>query len=62
MTDDDPFWTLEIKMTDDGITQVSFTVDTYEPMTDIYEAMRHLAAVSLWWLDTGQHEKMGIVL
>lgn len=60
MTDRTPNWTLNVKVNDEGITQASFTVDTYSPEPDVEAAMRHLAKVALWWIDTKQFDSMGI--
>lgn len=56
-----PSWRLDTTVNGTGITSVTFTIDTYKPTSDVEEAMRQLAAAALWWLDTKQHEEMGLV-
>lgn len=45
-------WKLRVEEAGGGITRVTFTADMPEPKPDAVEAMRTLAAIALWWVDT----------
>ena len=57
-----PQWNLDLTWHEDGTTiaTVGFQIQTYTEVTSAEDAVRQLAAVIQWWMDTKQYIHPGL--